>query len=433
MTTYIDQYGYIVLFVALLLELIAFPLPGEVLMSYTGFLVFQGHLSWVVSILIAGAGTCIGMTLSYWIGSKLGKPFFEKYGRRFHMGPKRMETTSHWFSKHGNKLLLIAYFIPGIRHITGYFSGLTRLPYRVFALFAYTGAFLWVTVFISLGKILGPQWEMFHNSIKKYLIIGSIVAAVCLMVFYIYKKYSIEIKETATRLLNVTVTIFHTRKRVGFLLTMTSIITLGLIILMIGLIQDFLGNEFTDFNKITSLLISLIFNKEWIKTMKIFTYLGSSQVLMILIGFTFLWILLKGHNIMIECCSLVIVICGGELYEEGMRRIFQFYSPVHASLKDQLFYQFPSEQSLMNFVIYGFAVFIVVRSVKKGWIHTFVPIAGLVMLFVIAISKLYFKAELPSDIAAGYVFGGVWLGLNILLLEIFRLLRSIDTHQIGII
>ena len=54
LTTYIDQFGYIVLFTALLLELIAIPLPGEVLMSYTGFLVFQGHLNWVVSILIAG-------------------------------------------------------------------------------------------------------------------------------------------------------------------------------------------------------------------------------------------------------------------------------------------------------------------------------------------------------------------------------------------
>ena len=84
----------------------------------------------------------------------------------------------------------------------------------------------------------------------------------------------------------------------------------------------------------------------------------------------------------------------------------------------------------MNFVIYGFAVFIFIRFIKSAWVHTIVPIAGLVVLILIAISRLYSKVELPSDIAAGYVFGGVWLGLNILLLEIFRLLRRIDIDQL---
>lgn len=254
-TAYIDQFGYIVLFIALMLEMIAFPLPGEVLMSYCGFLVYQGHLNWVLSILIAGIGTSIGMTLAYWIGYKLGSPFFEKYGRRFHMGPERIDKTSHWFSKHGNKLLIIAYFIPGVRHITGYFSGITRIPFRTYALFAYSGAFLWVTVFITLGKLLGPQWEQFHTSITKYLIIGGIIAALILITVYIYKKYKLVLKDVAIKILNLTLNLLHTRKRVGFLLSCTAVITLGLIILMIGMIQDLPGNEFQDFNEIIGLVI----------------------------------------------------------------------------------------------------------------------------------------------------------------------------------
>ncbi|RDW17677.1 VTT domain-containing protein [Oceanobacillus chungangensis] len=425
-TAYIDQYGYVVLFVALLLELIALPLPGEILMSYTGFLVFQGRLNWILSILIAGFGSCIGMTISYWIGYKVGQPFFEKYGSRFHMGPERIEKFSHWFSKYGNKLLLIAYFIPGIRHITGYFSGTTRLPFRMYAVFAYTGAFLWVTVFITLGKVLGPQWEAFHSSIKKYLIIGGIAVAVVFIVLFIYKKFKEEIKETVIRIINLTLTIFHTRRRVGFLLTVTSILTLGLMILMFGMIEDFLGNEFTNFNQTVDLLNSLIFNKDWIEAMQIFLFLGSRQVQLILISFTIIWIIWKGENRLIELGSLLIVILVGELFEESLRRIFQILSPVHYSSKDHLFRNFPSEQSLMNFVIYGFAVFICVRFIKNAWVHTLVPVSGLGVLILIAISRLFFKVELPSDIAAGYVFGGVWLSLNILLLEIFRLLRRID-------
>lgn len=416
-TAYIDQFGYIVLFIALLLELLALPLPGEVLMSYTGFLVYKGDLNWILSILIAGFGSCLGMTISYWIGYKLGKPFFEKYGYRVHLGPKRLESTSLWFSKYGNKLLIIAFFIPGIRHITGYFSGITRLPYRTYAIFAYTGAFLWVTVFISLGKILGPQWEMFHSSIKKYLIIGGIAIAIIIIVYFLYKKNKALIIESATKLLNVTLTIFHTKRKVAFLLALTLILTLGLIILMIGMIEDFLSNEFTAFNQVVSMLMPLIFNQNWSEAMHIFSLMGSRLVLCIVIIFTLFLILLKGQNKLMELSSFLKVLVGGELYEEGLRRIFQNH--------------FPNEQTLMNFIIYGFAIFIVVRFVESRWIHTFVPVTGIVVLILIAISHLYFNDELPSDITAGFIFGGVWLGLNILLLEISRLLRSIDMHRVN--
>ena len=135
------------------------------------------------------------MTLSYWIGFKLGKPFFEKYGHRFHMGPDTINKTSDWFSKHGNKLLIVAYFIPGVRHITGYFSGITRLPFRTFALFAYSGSFLWVTVFITLGKTTRSTMgaiSQFHYKIPYYWRYSS---TVILILIFIYKKYKADAKE----------------------------------------------------------------------------------------------------------------------------------------------------------------------------------------------------------------------------------------------
>ena len=137
---------------------------------------------------------------------------------------------------------------------------------RTYALLSYSGAFFWVTTFITLGKILGPKWEQFHTSIKKYLIIGSIIAAVIIIVLYVYKKYKLEIKSLAIKLLAGILSVLHTRKSVGLLLIITTVVTLGLIILMIGLIQDFLGNEFQDFNEIVGLLISLTFKGNWSDT-----------------------------------------------------------------------------------------------------------------------------------------------------------------------
>ena len=155
--------------------------------------------------------------------------------------------------------------------------------------------------------------------------------------------------------------------------------------------------------------------------------LGSRTVLLALILFALCWIGWKGRNKSIELISLAIVVIGGELYEEVLRMIFHKLSPINQSIMDQLVYSFPSEQSLMTAVIYGFFVFIFVRHLRKMWLHTFVPLVALFLLIFIAISRLFIQVELPSDVAAGYVFGGVWLGLNILLLEILRLLKSIDT------
>lgn len=184
-TDLVDHYGYLMIFSSLLLELIAFPLPGEVIMSYSGFLVFQGRLGWLPCILAAGTGTSGGMTVAYGIGRFLGAPFFQKYGHYVHLGPARLKTAADWYEKYGKKLLLVAYYIPGLRHLTGYFSGITRLPFHEFAGYAYTGAFIWAAVFVSMGKVLGSQWEELHRTVHNYLVLGGVIAAgLAVMVIY---------------------------------------------------------------------------------------------------------------------------------------------------------------------------------------------------------------------------------------------------------
>ena len=181
-----EQYGYYVLVIALFLELLALPLPGEVIMTYAGLMVYQGHFHWMLSILTAWIGASLGMTLSYWIGRKLGPSFFEKHGHKIHFGPDKLKKASLWFERFGVKLIVIAYFIPGVRHITGYFSGITRTPFRTYALYAYTGAFLWATTFISLGRVLGPQWEQYHKIITKYLLIASVILVILAIIYYVF-------------------------------------------------------------------------------------------------------------------------------------------------------------------------------------------------------------------------------------------------------
>jgi membrane protein DedA with SNARE-associated domain len=192
-----NNYGYIVLLIALMLELIAFPLPGEALMTYCGYVIYEGKMNLAISILIATLGVCAGITLSYFIGEILGVAFFEKYGHYIHLDKNRLDKISIWFEKYGTKMLILAYFIPGVRHVTGYFSGITEVSYKKFAVNAYIGAFIWTTTFISLGRVLGVNLERYNSLFKKYLIIGSLIIAVIIILIYLYKNHKQKIFKVA--------------------------------------------------------------------------------------------------------------------------------------------------------------------------------------------------------------------------------------------
>lgn len=425
LTTFMNEYGYLVLFLSLTLGIMALPIPIEAMMGYAGFLSYKGQLNWLGCVLAASIGCALGMILSYWIGQKLGMPFFEKYGERFHLGPKRLNSTSTWFKKYGNKLLIIALFIPGVRHLTGYFAGITRLNFRIFSLYSCIGSIIWVTTFILLGKMLGPNWETFHDIIKKYLIAGSIILAIIIMIIYLIKKFKVEIAQASIKLGKNALLIFRTRGRAVVFLSTISIATIFFIILMIGIIQDYLGNEINDFDEVINLLVGVIFNGRVDLLMTFFLNLGTETILLSVILFTVVWIFRKGKEKILEIIFLCITIGGGELYEEIIRSIFHRVSPNEPPLLERFPYSFPSEQSLMAFVIYGFFFFMMLRHSKYIRVHTILIFSWIIILLILGTSRIYFNLQDPSQIAAGYVFGGVWLGISTLLLEIFRMLTTI--------
>jgi membrane protein DedA with SNARE-associated domain len=199
LTTIMNEYGYLVLFLSITLGILALPIPMEAMLAYAGVFSFLGQFNWLGSILTAAAGCILGMLLSYWVGSKLGMHFFEKYGKRIHIEPDRLNSIAAWLQKYGNKLLIISIFIPVFRHFIGYFSGITRVPIRVYTVYTSLGSIIWVSCFILLGKILGPQWESFFEIIKKYIILTCIVLFILLVVIYLVRKLRNVVIETGTK------------------------------------------------------------------------------------------------------------------------------------------------------------------------------------------------------------------------------------------
>lgn len=71
----------------------------------------------------------------------------------------------------------------------------------IYACYTYIGAFIWVTALISLGKVLGPQWEQYHHTLNRYLIYAGIIAALIFLLVYVYRRNKILFTELLTTLM----------------------------------------------------------------------------------------------------------------------------------------------------------------------------------------------------------------------------------------
>ncbi|ASA25562.1 DedA family protein [Paenibacillus donghaensis] len=181
------NYGYSVLFFGLLLEFVALPFPGETTMAYAGFLSFAGRLDFVTLVAVAFVGTTAGMTITYFVGLKAGMPFIQRYGKWFLFSPAKLTKTQRWFEKYGSILIFIGYFIPGVRHFTGYFAGIIALPFRKFAWYAYSGAIFWVLLFLGIGRIFGPQWMGIFHLFELYALWIISGGAALIVLFFLYR------------------------------------------------------------------------------------------------------------------------------------------------------------------------------------------------------------------------------------------------------
>jgi hypothetical protein len=84
----------------------------------------------------------------------------------------------------------------------------------------------------------------------------------------------------------------------------------------------------------------------------------------------------------------------------------------------------------MALVAYGLAAFLILRHSSRRRVGGFLIPIILIIYILSGISPVFFGSQYPSDAAAGYVFGGAWLSINIVLLEVFRILPEVDKSRI---
>ena len=175
---WIAQYGYLAIFVLLMLGIIGLPVPDETILLFAGYLSFKGDLRLESTLAIAFLGSACGISVSYAIGRIVGPHAVVKFAPLLHIRPAQLAHTYQWMERRGKYVLLIAYFIPGVRHVAALTAGASQLRSSVFARFAYSGALLWSGTFIGLGYVTGAEWRYLSALIHRSFPVGAGVVVV---------------------------------------------------------------------------------------------------------------------------------------------------------------------------------------------------------------------------------------------------------------
>jgi membrane protein DedA with SNARE-associated domain len=162
---FLSDLGYLGITIGLMLEVI----PSEIVLSYGGYLVSQGHITFLGAIIAGTIGGTIAQIFLYWMGYYGGRPFLEKYGKYLLIRKKEIDKAEEWFNRYGVGVIFTARFIPVVRHAISIPAGIARMSLAKFTLYTTLAVIPWSVLFVYLGMQLGSRWEQIDEFAKPFI------------------------------------------------------------------------------------------------------------------------------------------------------------------------------------------------------------------------------------------------------------------------
>ena len=155
----ISKMGYLGVVLLMAIESACIPLPSEIIMPFSGYLVSRGEMNlWGVGI--AGAVGCVlGSLVAYWVGMYGGRPFIEKYGKYILLSRHDLDIADRWFAKYGEVIVFVSRLLPAIRTFIAFPAGVARMNLTRFVIYTFAGSLPWCLALAYVGQKLGEQWD----------------------------------------------------------------------------------------------------------------------------------------------------------------------------------------------------------------------------------------------------------------------------------
>jgi membrane protein DedA with SNARE-associated domain len=155
----ISRLGYAGIVLLMGIESACIPLPSEIIMPFSGYLVYTGRFNlWAVAV--AGAFGCVvGSLVAYWAGMYGGRPLIEKYGRYILISRHDLDLADRWFDRFGEIIVFASRLLPVIRTFIAFPAGVARMDLKKFVIYTFLGSLPWCLGLAYAGQKLGEQWD----------------------------------------------------------------------------------------------------------------------------------------------------------------------------------------------------------------------------------------------------------------------------------
>jgi membrane protein DedA with SNARE-associated domain len=177
-TRIVDVLGYPSAGLGILIESSGVPFPGEALLLAAAAWAAARHHSLVLVILFAFMGATAGADLGYWLGHRGGRPFVERFGATFRIRPEHLARAELFFARHGDKAVVAARFILGLRTWASMLAGMSRMPFWRFQLFSAIGGFAWAAIIGTAGYVLGSNLPLLETIVRDVGVGGLVIVVV---------------------------------------------------------------------------------------------------------------------------------------------------------------------------------------------------------------------------------------------------------------
>ena len=167
-------YGGVVLLMGI--ESANIPLPSEVIMPFSGYLVFTGRFNLLFVAVAGGFGCLLGSLLSYWIGAVGGRPLIEKYGKYILISHHDLDLADRWFKKWGIATVFIGRLLPVVRTFISFPAGIARVNLWRFSVYTFVGSVIWSYLLAWVGMKLGENWDSLKGYFHRFdTVIGILI------------------------------------------------------------------------------------------------------------------------------------------------------------------------------------------------------------------------------------------------------------------
>ena len=170
MSSFVQHYGYLALFLLAIAESALVPIPSEVTFGFAGALTtaaVTGHAQFSVLgvVLVGVVGSLIGSVVAYEVGRTLGRTLVDRYGKWILLTHHDLDVAEHWFSRYGNASVLIGRVLPVVRTVISLPAGVAEMRRGPFVVLTVIGSAVWVALLTLLGHAAGANWTRVSHDV----------------------------------------------------------------------------------------------------------------------------------------------------------------------------------------------------------------------------------------------------------------------------